>query len=67
MRLGCRCVQSGGSTNVAEGGATETYDVVLTSEPTDGCDGDGIAEFAGVCTRGSLMFTAGNWDVPRRG
>jgi hypothetical protein len=55
--------ESGGSTNVAEGGATDTYTVVLTSQPTVNVSisvsGDGQA--SGSPT--PLVFTSGNWDT----
>lgn len=57
--------ESGGSTDVAEGGATDTYSFVLTTQPT--------ADVVITVTAGpqlarnpaTLTFNAGNWNVPQ--
>ncbi len=60
--VGVEIVESGGSTNVAEGGASDTYTVVLTSQPsanvtiTVGDDGQVTG------SPGLLTFTSGNWN-----
>ena len=62
---GVTLVESGCSTNVTEGRATDTYTVVLTSLPA--------ANVTVTATPGSqinvdkttLTFTAGNWNVPQ--
>ncbi len=61
---GVSIVQSNGSTEVAEGGATDTYQVVLTSKPTSSVqinastDGETIAS-------SPLIFTPDNWNIPQ--
>lgn len=54
--------QSLGSTDVTEGGATDTYTLVLTSQPTSNVV---IALNPGtqLTTPASVTFTAGNWNV----
>lgn len=55
-------VESGGSTNVTEGGASDSYTVVLTSEPT----GNVTISFntgAQIQAIANLTFTPGNWSV----
>ena len=59
-----RIVESGGSTNVAESGTTDTYTVVLTNQPTADVaialnTGTQIQSIAG------LSFTPTNWFVPQ--
>lgn len=66
--------QSGGTTAVVEGGALDTYDVVLTSEPTAEVtvtltfDAQVEVSTDGVNFNPSpvvLTFTPGNWDTVR--
>ncbi|MBK8067591.1 MAG: DUF11 domain-containing protein [Rhodanobacteraceae bacterium] len=57
--------QSGGTTAVTEGGATDTYTVVLTSQPTSD-----VAVILGAGAQLSLsppnlVFTSANWNVAR--
>jgi len=59
---GVSIVQSGGGTNIAEGGATDTYGVVLTSAPAANVTinfetGSQISAIA------PLTFTPNNWNV----
>jgi hypothetical protein len=60
--VGVEIVESGGSTDVAEGGASDTYAIVLTSQPsgnvtiTVGEDGQVTG------SPGLLTFTSGNWN-----
>jgi hypothetical protein len=57
--------QTASSTDVAEGGATDTYSIVLTNAP----DSDvtvSISPDAQVTTSAaSLVFTSGNWNTPQ--
>ena len=59
--VGVEIVESGGSTDVTEGGANDTYTIVLTSQPTAdvtitvGDDGQVTG------SPGLLTFTSGNW------
>ncbi|MEZ2318961.1 MAG: S8 family serine peptidase [Microcoleus sp.] len=59
-----KIVESGGSTNVAESGTTDTYTVVLTNQPTANVaialnTGTQIQPIAG------LNFTPANWFLPQ--
>ncbi|MTJ51997.1 hypothetical protein FJR38_04595, partial [Anabaena sp. UHCC 0253] len=60
---GITLTQTGGSTNVTEGGATDTYTIVLNSQPTADVI---IALNSGTqvtTSTNSLTFTAANWNV----
>lgn len=63
--VGITVTESGGSTDVAEGGATDTYTLVLTSQPTANVtitmNGDADVSAAPV----SVTFTAADWNVPQ--
>ncbi|NIU06024.1 MAG: DUF2341 domain-containing protein [Gammaproteobacteria bacterium] len=67
---GVTIAESGGSTNVTEGGAADTYTVVLDSQPTADVtvtltpDGE-IDLGAGAGNAITLTFTATNWNVPQ--
>lgn len=63
MPAGVSIVQSGGSTEVAEGGATDTYSVTLTSQPSSNVT---IAISGGsqvTTSTTTLTFTPTNWNV----
>jgi hypothetical protein len=64
---GVTVTESGGSTDVTEGGATDTYDVVLDTQPTD--DVTITITPDSQCTTdapgGILTFTDVNWDTPQ--
>ncbi|MBE7440189.1 MAG: hypothetical protein HS115_17185 [Spirochaetales bacterium] len=61
-------VESAGTTVVSEAGATDSYSVVLTSEPTADvlvyAVGDRNILVNGT-TLGALTFTAANWNTPQ--
>lgn len=60
---GVTVTQTGGSTDVTEGGATDVYTVQLTSQPLGDVT---IALNPGAqasVSRASLTFTAGNWNA----
>jgi len=62
--------ESGGSTDVAEGGATDSYEVVLNAQPsadvTISIDPNAQLDLGfGVGNPLSLVFTSGNWDTPQ--
>ena len=62
---GVTIAQSGGSTAVAEGGATDTYTVVLTGEPVANVT---ITPSPGSqlnVSPASLTFTIANWNTPQ--
>ncbi|TWT59616.1 choice-of-anchor Q domain-containing protein [Rubinisphaera italica] len=60
---GITIVESGDSTDVTEGGATDTYTIVLDSQPTDDVTitiaGDTQLNLAPT----TLVFTSANWDL----
>jgi len=69
---GIRVRQTARSTDVAEGGATDTYSVVLTSLPTanvtiqlGNTDGQVTAKKDDVGQSTQLVFTQANWSVPQ--
>uniref|UniRef100_UPI001CFF5082 hypothetical protein n=1 Tax=Microseira wollei TaxID=467598 RepID=UPI001CFF5082 len=62
---GVTITQSGSSRNITEGGATDTYEIVLTSQPTADVT---IAINNGTQTGTSptsLTFTSANWNTPQ--
>ena len=65
-------IESGGSTNVAEGGATDTYTVALDSQPTanvkinmKNSDGQVTARDDANPANAYLTFTPSNWNIPQ--
>ena len=62
---GVLITQSGGSTNVTEGGATDTYTVALTSQPTSDVTITPSPDSQVTVNPPSLTFTAANWYVPQ--
>ncbi len=56
---------SGGSSDVAEGGATDTYDVVLTSQPAADVTLTVSPDSQVIAVPASLAFTSGNWNLPQ--
>lgn len=62
---GVSITQTGGNTSVSESGATDTYTIVLTSQPTATVQltiGGG-SQLSTTPT--TLSFTSANWSVPR--
>ena len=57
--------QSGGSTAVTEGGATDTYTVVLTGEPTANVTITPTPGSQLTVSPPSLTFTISNWSTPQ--
>jgi hypothetical protein len=63
--------ESGDGTSVTEGGAADSYEVVLGTEPTQevqitATPGDGEIDLgAGAGAAVMLTFDAGNWDIPK--
>ena len=52
-----------GTTDVTEGGATDTYTVVLDSEPTADVTISFVVDQVSTDAGGSLLFTAADWDT----
>ena len=58
--------QSGGSTTVIEGGATDTYDIVLATLPTANVSvGLAIGQAQVTTNVNTLTFTPINWNTPQ--
>ena len=63
---GVTIVESSGSTNVTEGGATDSFTVVLTSAPTSTVRVSFATSTYGVTLdQDHVDFTSGNWNVPQ--
>ena len=62
---GVTITQSGGSTAVTEGGATNTYTVVLTGEPTANVTITPSPNSQLTVSPPSLTFTISNWSTPQ--
>jgi hypothetical protein len=60
---GVQITQSGGTTNVAEGGATDSYTVVLTSQPTANVTVTVAPNSQVSVDKTTLTFTSSNWNV----
>ncbi|MEM7181849.1 MAG: Calx-beta domain-containing protein [Spirochaetota bacterium] len=59
---GVTITQSGGFTDVTEGGTTDTYTVVLDSKPSASVT-IGFSTGADVSSIADISFTTGNWDT----
>ena len=57
--------QSGGSTAVTEGGATDTYTLVLKTQPTATVTITLAADAQTRTDKTTLTFTAENWNIPQ--
>jgi len=65
---GVTITESGGSSDIAEGGATDTYDVVLDTQPQVGTTVTiAIASSDGqtITDTNSLVFNESDWNVPQ--
>jgi len=62
---GVTITQSGGSTAVTEGGATDTYTVVLTGEPTSDVTITPSPNSQLTVLPASLTFNISNWSTPQ--
>jgi hypothetical protein len=65
QRAGVLISQSDGSTNVTEGGATDSYTVVLTSQPTYNVIVNISPDNQVSVDKTSLTFTSNNWNAPQ--
>ena len=61
--VGVTITQSGGTTNVSEAGATDTYTVVLNTLPANSVNVNLSFGSQIVASPVSLTFTTGNWNV----
>ena len=62
---GVTITESGGSTNVTEGGATDTYTVVLNTAPTANATITVNPDAQETVAPALLTFTPANWNVPQ--
>lgn len=62
---GVTITQSGGSTNVTEGGATDTYTVVLDTAPTSDVTISLNPDSQVSLNHSFLVFTPANWNIPQ--
>jgi hypothetical protein len=62
---GIAIVQSGGTTQAAEGGSGDSYTVALTSEPTANVTVTLNPDSQVTAVTSPLTFTSGNWDTPQ--
>ena len=60
---GVTVTQSGGSTNVTEGGASDSYTVVLNTQPSASVTIALTPDAQVAVSPASLTFTTGNWNV----
>ncbi|MDB9435478.1 ExeM/NucH family extracellular endonuclease [Dolichospermum lemmermannii CS-548] len=60
---GVSIVQSGGNTNVTEGGATDSYTVVLSTQPTANVTITISPDSQITTSATTLTFTTANWNV----
>ncbi len=56
--------ESDGTTAITEGGATDTYTVVLNSEPAANVTVSLTADEQATLSTSSILFTSANWDEP---
>lgn len=62
---GVMVAEDGGSTAVTEGGATDTYSAVLTSEPTGNVTITPAPGSQLTVSPASLTFTVSDWNIPQ--
>ncbi|MBE9049522.1 ExeM/NucH family extracellular endonuclease [Nostocales cyanobacterium LEGE 11386] len=62
---GITLIESGGSTNVTEGGETDTYTLVLNTQPTANVSINIFPDDQTTTTPTTVVFTPDNWDVPQ--
>ena len=57
--------QSAGSTDISEGGATDSYTIVLNSQPTNDVTININPDSQSTSSATSLTFTSANWNTPQ--
>ena len=62
---GVTITESGGSTDVAEGGASDTYTLVLMSAPSNNVTVNITPDSQVTVSTSSVTFTTGNWSSPQ--
>ncbi len=61
--VGITLVESGGTTDITEGGATDSYTIVLNSQPTGDVAVSLSADVDSTISTSSIVFTPINWNV----
>ena len=61
--VGITVTESGGTTLVAEAGGTDSYTIVLDSEPTNSVTVTVTSDAQSTVSTSSIVFTAANWDT----
>ncbi len=61
---GVTVAQSGGTTTVTEAGVTDSYTIVLDTEPTSNVTVSIAADTQTTVSTSSVVFTSANWDTP---
>jgi hypothetical protein len=62
---GVTITESSGSTNIIEGGATDSYSIVLTSQPTNTVTVNAAPTSQATVSTDTLTFTTLNWSTPQ--
>jgi subtilisin family serine protease len=62
-QAGLKITETGGSTNITEGGATDTYQIQLSSQPTANVTVSIASDSQSTATPVSLNFTPSNWNT----
>ncbi|MBW4557342.1 MAG: ExeM/NucH family extracellular endonuclease [Trichormus sp. ATA11-4-KO1] len=62
---GITLIESAGSTNVTEAGDTDTYTLVLNTQPTADVSINVSPDDQSTTTPTTVVFTPDNWDVPQ--
>jgi uncharacterized protein len=62
---GVTLIESGGSTNLTEGGATDTYTIVLNTQPTADVIVTITPDSQSTTNTTSLTFTPASWNTPQ--
>jgi predicted extracellular nuclease len=65
VAAGIAIAQSGGSTNITEGGATDSYTLVLNSQPTADVTVTISPDSQTTINPTTLTFTSANWNQPQ--
>ena len=60
---GVTVTESGGTTDITEGGATDTYTIVLNTEPTDNVAVSISSDVDSTVSTSSIVFTTANWNT----
>ncbi len=62
---GVTITQSSGSTDITEGGTTDSYTIILNSQPTNNVTININPDSQSTSSATSLTFTSANWNIPQ--